>query len=48
MHLDLSVRHLRLHYHRDTVILIIVAKCSESFKMHSEPKVQQKGSKLVI
>ncbi len=32
--------------------MIIVAKCNESFKMHSEmhsePKVQQKGSKTVI
>ncbi len=23
--------------------MIIVAKCSENFKMHSEPKVQQNG-----
>ncbi len=27
---------------------IIVAKFNESFKMHSEPMVQQKGSKTVI
>ncbi len=47
MHLDLGVGHLGLHFHREDRG-IIVAKFNESFKMHSEPMVQQNGSKTVI
>ncbi len=39
IHSDLRVGHLILHFH----CVIIVAKCSVNFKMHSEPNVQQNG-----